>query len=156
MRRLATVFLQISLIALLFFKIFQCDRWNGSASWVVEWTFVDTTKFIDPLSYLIEVRSGNKNDNFDLDGYVYNNGILFESFSTEDESLFLPENPTLRMKIFNVEDSSIVYDSLLTWEQMDFKEQKSEVENYVYNNLSKKTIYLDSIKSEFLLLLKNN
>ena len=36
--------------------------------------------------------------------------------------------------------------------RMDFKEQESVINNQVINNLSKKTIYLDTIASDFNLL----
>lgn len=152
MRSLIGMFLQISLLAFLYTQIIHCDLGDspkGPSRWFVEWTFIDTSNSIDPVFYMIEVRSDNIS--IDLNGYVYSNGAVFEYFDTEHESLLLTQNPTFRIQIFEI-DSAIVYDSIFSWEQMDFKEQNSVINDQVLDDLSKKMIYLDSITSDFSFL----
>ena len=141
-------FLHILLITLFVSVIINCDRWQGETDWHIEWTFISTTGSLDKISYLIEIWTVDDTiaPDCDLDGFLEiksdSTGLLCRTYGSEDKSLFLKRDPTVKVKLFNI-DTVVFFDSLFTWEEMDFKYQYSHVDNSSYNDLSIKTIYID-------------
>ena len=148
MERLVKTFLHILLITSLISINMDCDRWQGETDWHIEWTFISTTGSLDQISYLIEIWTEDDTiaPDCDLDGFLEikndSTGLLCRTYVSEGKTLFLKRDPTVKVKLFNI-DTVVFFDSLFTWEEMDFKYQYSHVDNSSYRDLSKKTIYID-------------
>lgn len=110
--------------------------------------FIDTTAPPEQISYLIEFWTDGDTitPDFDLDGLIdidsNGTGILYRGFVTEDKELFLKRNPLVQVKLLSI-DTIVFYDSLFTWQEMDFLSDLSNVDGNIHKYCSKKTIYID-------------
>lgn len=141
MGRLVKSIFQIFFIFFLQIQFIDCDRGVADESYFIEWAFIDSLNPIEQISYKIDITTDKPILNRNRSGVIDSMGILNLIFSNVVINEFIEINPMFNVKLFKI-DSTVIYDSLFTWEQMDFKEQFSVIDNEIRENVSKRTVYI--------------
>lgn len=122
-------------------KIVNCFVPSRDSDWTIEWKYLqadDSLPVFSNDSFLIEHSLGTEQRK----GVIDSLGQLFIGLTMpgfDDEVIM--KNPILHCKIFS--GSTVVFDTLISWEALEFKEQYSDLYGSISINVSKKTFYID-------------